>query len=269
LHPEAAKLKGYMETRPGRILCVDDDLVTLRLRKVLLEAAGYSVLLASSGAEALRILSEGAEVDLVLLDYMMPEMNGNELASELRALYPHLRLIAVSAVGQLPASLVDAVDSHVQKGHDPELLLSVVSAVLAGPGSAGSPHVQSPKTILCVDDEKFQLQLRKALLESAGFIVLAAQSSEVAMDMFRTHHVDAVVTDYWLSGNNGTALAEQMKGLRPRIPILMLSGFTSLPGEGAVVDAWLRKAEVEPEELIETVNRLIGLRSDSQQGANS
>jgi CheY-like chemotaxis protein len=129
--------------------------------------------------------------------------------------------------------------------------------------------VQSPKTILCVDDEKLQLQLRKALLESAGFIVLAAQSSEDAMEMFRTHHVDAVVTDYWLSGNNGTALAEQMKRLRPRIPILMLSGFSSLPGEGAVVDAWLRKAEVEPEELIETVNRLIGLRSDSQQGANS
>lgn len=261
-----------METCPGRILCVDDDLVTLRLRKVLLEAAGYSVFLASSGAEALRMLSEGTEIDLVLLDYMMPEMNGNELASKLRALYPHLRLIAVSAVGQLPATLVNAVDSHVQKGHDPELLLSVISAVLAGSGPAGSPgnsQVQSPKTILCVDDEKLQLQLRKALLESAGFVVLAAQSSDDAMEMFRTHHVDAVVTDYWLSGNNGTALAEQMKRLRPRIPILMLSGFSSLPGEGAVVDAWLRKAEVEPEELIETVNRLIGLRSDSQQGANS
>jgi len=260
-----------METRLGSILCVDDDLVTLRLRKVLLEAAGYSVLLASSGAEALRMLSEGAEVDLVLLDYMMPEMNGNELASRLRALYPHVRLIAVSAVGQLPATLIGAVDSHVQKGHDPELLLSVISAVLAGSGtgSPGSSQVQSPKTILCVDDEKLQLQLRKVLLESAGFVVLAAQSSEEAMEMFRAHHVDAVVTDYWLSGNNGTALAEQMKRLRPRIPILMLSGFSSLPGEGAVVDAWLRKAEVEPEELIETVNRLIGLRSDSQQGANS
>jgi hypothetical protein len=111
-------------------------------------------------------------------------MNGNELASKLRALYPHLRLIAVSAVGQLPATLVGAVDSHVQKGHDPELLLSVISAVLAGPSSAGSPgstHVQSPKTVLCVDDEKLQLQLRKMLLESAGFIVLAAQSSDDAM----------------------------------------------------------------------------------------
>lgn len=261
-----------METSAGRILCIDDDLVTLRLRKVLLEAAGYSVLLASSGAEGLRMLSEGAKVDLVLLDYMMPEMNGNELASKLREHYPHLRLIAVSAVGQLPAALVDAVDSHVQKGHDPELLLSVISAVLAGPSSAsspGSPHVQSPKTVLCVDDERLQLQLRKMLLESAGFIALAAQSSDDAMEIFRSHHVDAVVMDYWLSGNNGTALAEQMKRLHPRIPILMLSGFSSLPGEGAVVDAWLRKAEVEPEEIIETVNRLIGLRGDSQQGANS
>jgi len=261
-----------MGTSPGRILCVDDDLVTLRLRKVLLEGAGYSVLLAPSGAEALRILSSGAEVDLVLLDYMMPEMNGSELAGTLRALYPKLRLIAVSAVGQLPPTLISAVDSHIQKGHDPELLLSVISAVLAGPisiSAASSARVQSPKTVLCVDDEKLQLQLRKMLLESADFVVLAAQSADDAMEIFRTHHVDAVVLDYWLSGDNGTALAEQMKMLRPRIPILMLSGFSSLPGEGAVVDAWLRKAEVEPEEIIETVNRLIGLRSDSQQGANS
>jgi hypothetical protein len=45
----------------------------------------------------------------------------------------------------------------------------------------------------------------------------------------------------------------------------MLSGFSSLPGEGAVVDAWLRKAAIEPEELVHEVKRLIGLRAEAQQ----
>jgi DNA-binding NtrC family response regulator len=83
------------------------------------------------------------------------------------------------------------------------------------------------------------------------------------MELFNRQHVDAVVMDYWLSGKNGTAVAEEMKKLRPRIPIVMLSGFSSLPGEGAVVDAWLRKGDVEPDEVVSEVKRLIDLRSES------
>jgi len=54
---------------PKRLLCVDDDSQTLGFRKLQLEIAGYSVLTAASGSEALRVLAEGVQVDLVLLDY--------------------------------------------------------------------------------------------------------------------------------------------------------------------------------------------------------
>jgi CheY-like chemotaxis protein len=255
-----------MELDTKRVLCVDDDLATLKVRKFLLEAAGYTVVTASSGAEALRMLTEDTDVDLVLLDYLMPGMNGDELAGRLRELYPNLRLIAVSAVGQLPQAFLDRVDSYVQKGQDPEVLLSVITAVLARP--AGPPKSQrspTPATILCVEDELLQLQLRKAQFESAGFHVLLGRSASAAMEIFRTQHVDAVVMDYWLSGSNGTSVAEEMKRLRPRIPVVMLSGFSPLPGEGVVVDAWLRKAAVEPEEVVNTVRQLISLRSDTQR----
>jgi CheY-like chemotaxis protein len=239
------------------ILCVDDDLDTLKLREVLLSTAGYSVLTASSGAEILKMLSEGLDVDLVLLDYLMPGMNGDELAAKLRERYPYLRLIAVSAVGQLPSTLLRLVDSHVQKGHDPEVLLSTISAVLAQPATRRANGSLGPKTVLCVEDERLQLQLRKMLFESAGFRVLEAQSANAAMELFQSQDIDAVVMDYWLSGKNGTAVAEEMKRLSPRIPIVMLSGFSSLPGESAIVDAWLRKSEVQPEDLVEEVRRLI------------
>ena len=246
-----------------RVLCVDDDAAILRLRKVLLDAAGYSVLTASSGAEALGMLAEGTDVDLVVLDYLMPGMNGDELAEKLRQRRPNLRLIAVSAVGQLPASLLNFVDGHVQKGQDPEVLLSVMSAIVSRPQARpGKNRMLSPKTILCVEDEQLQLQLRRVLFESAGFHVLQARSASAAMEVFRSHHVDAVVLDYWLCDRNGTAVAEEMKRLRPRIPIVMLSGFASLPGEGVVVDAWLRKAEAEPERIVNEVTRLISLRAE-------
>ena len=258
-----------MQTNTIPVLCVDDDTATLKLRKVLLESAGYSVVTAASGAEALGIAGERNDLRLVLLDYFMPGMNGDELAEELRRQRPNLPLIAVSAVGQLPKSLLDAVDSSVQKGHDPDVLLSVMQAVLERRAArARDGESTSAQTVLCVEDEQLQLELRKTLLGSAGYRVLQARSAGAALEIFRAEPVDAVVMDYWLSGKNGTAVAEEMKRLRPRTPIVMLSGFSSLPGEGAMVDAWLRKAEIGPEELISEVRRLIGARGDGQQTAH-
>lgn len=255
---------------PGakRILCVDDDSLILNLRKIVLDAAGYEVVTAASGAEALGLLARENPVDLVLLDYLMPGMNGDELAENLRARYPNLKLVVVSAVGQLPPKLLNSVDSHLQKGQDPEVLLSVLTALLAH-SSGESDLSLSPKTVLCVEDEKLQLQMRKILFETAGFRVLLAQSASIAMEVFRSQQIDAVVMDYWLSDKNGTTVAEEMKLMSPRIPIVMLSGFASLPGEGMVVDAWLRKGETQPEDVVNEVRRLISLRADTQHTAIS
>jgi CheY-like chemotaxis protein len=253
-----------MEMNAKRALCVDDDAATLKLRKFLLETAGYVVVTVFSAVEAMELLAGGTTIDLVLLDYLMPGMKGDELAEKLRKSYPDLRLIAVSAVGQLPPAFISCVDSYVQKGQDPEILLSVMAAVLARPESqARDRYLTPPKTILCVEDEHLQLQLRKMQFESTGFQVLEAQKASAAMEIFSARHVDVVVMDYWLSGTNGTALAEEMKRLHPRTPIVMLSGFASLPGEGVVVDTWLRKAQIEPEELVNQVRRLIDVRANT------
>jgi CheY-like chemotaxis protein len=251
------------------ILCVDDDSETLKLRKGLLESAGYSIFTAESGEEALGILAEGQSVDLVMLDYMMPSMKGDELAEKLREQYPTLRLMAVSAVGQLPVRLLRAVDSHLQKGQGPEILLSTTAEVLARPAGLTQVETSGVRTILCVEDEPLQLQLRQMLFESAGYRVLQARSAKPAMELFRSQQVDAVVMDYWLSGTNGTAVAEEMKALRPRVPIVMLSGFPSLPGEGAIVDAWLRKAEAEPEDILNEVKRLMDQHLDGRKTGHS
>jgi CheY-like chemotaxis protein len=252
-----------MGTLAKSILCIDDDSAILRLHKRLLEDAGYSVLTAASGAEALSMLAQGLQAEVAVLDYLMPGMDGEELAVELRMRYPKLRLVAVSA-NQLPPAMLDAVDNHIQKGRQPEQIVSVVSKVLDECGESREQK-RSSGTVLCVEDEELQLQLRQALLESAGFQVFGARTAKAAMEIFQSNHIDAVVMDYWLSVENGTAVAEQMKQLRPRTPILMLSGFSSLPGEGAVVDAWLRKGLIEPEDLVREIKRVINLRNDPRR----
>ena len=224
---------------------------------------------APSGEEALNLLAQGIEVDVVVMDFSMGAMNGDVLAKELREHYPELPLIAVSAIEELPESFLSSLNRHVRKAQSPEVLLSAISEVLQETGARRNKARSSPAgTVLCVDDEQLQLQLRTLLFESAGFKVLQARSASTAMDLFQSQHVDAVVMDYWLSGTNGTTIAEEMKKLHPSIPIVMLSGYSSLPGEGAVVDQWLRKAQVEPEEIVNAVKRLIDFQAKRRQSSN-
>ena len=68
--------------RPA-ILCIDDDESSLKIRKLLLEVSGYRVFTAVSGADGIEALAAGIAVDLVLLDYLMPGLNGDEVAKQL------------------------------------------------------------------------------------------------------------------------------------------------------------------------------------------
>lgn len=219
---------------PKRLLSVDDDAEILKQRTQLLEASGYSTASAASAQAALDLLANGANVDLVLLDYVMPGMNGDELARELRQKYPDLPLIAVSAVHPLPQAFRQTVDGSAQKGQDPQVLLSEIASVL-GRFDGHAAETPRRRTVLCVEDEELQLTARRMLFEAAGYKVLGARSAKSAIETFESSHVDVVVMDYWLSdqNGNGTAVAEQMKKLRPRTPIVMLSGFSALPGRSS------------------------------------
>jgi CheY-like chemotaxis protein len=253
--------KGKMQDRVPTILCIDDDSETLALRQHFLQSSGYSVVTASSGVEGLRALSEGQGIDLVLLDYMMPGMDGDEVVQELKKQHPRLPVVVVSAVAQLPQGLLTAIDGYVQKGQDPDVLLGTVLKILTSRSGEGAPMESSNlgrKTVLCAEDDEEQLTSRKMVFESAGFDVLLARSGAEALQLFQAHSVDAVVLDYWMPRMKGLSVAREMKQLRPNIPILVLSGFSSLPDETiGIVDTWLQKRDVEPGELLAEVNRLM------------
>jgi CheY-like chemotaxis protein len=96
--------------------------------------------------------------------------------------------------------------------------------------------------ILCIDDEPDAIKIRKLLLESEGYQVFDARTGEEGLRLFQTHKIDAVVVDYWMSGMNGLAVAREIKKLKPAVPIIVLSGFSELPGEAVgIADRWILK----------------------------
>src|SRR5581483_7382520 len=111
------------------VLCVDDNADGLAVRKALLEAKGYKTFTASDGQTGIA-LAEKHAFDLVVLDYQMPGMDGEEVALVLKSRHPHLPIILLSGFpGQLPERLLQLVDAFVAKGESPAVLLSKVEQI--------------------------------------------------------------------------------------------------------------------------------------------
>ncbi|MFZ2088424.1 MAG: response regulator [Desulfobaccales bacterium] len=85
-----------MKTPTIQILLVDDDLHIRSLGRELLEKLGYGVETAENGWEVLEKLRQGRPLDLVILDYHLPGMNGLEVMARLKTLYPGAEVLMAS-----------------------------------------------------------------------------------------------------------------------------------------------------------------------------
>src|SRR5437868_13611288 len=104
-----------MPSLPPRILCVDDQEDFLVLLDHFLTANDFSVVATSSGSDALRF-ARHERFSAAVLDYSMPEMNGEELALKLRLIHPEMPIVLFSASSHdLPESVFAAVDLTVSK----------------------------------------------------------------------------------------------------------------------------------------------------------
>lgn len=111
------------------ILCIDDEELGLRVRKIVLERAGYRVATAMDGPLGLSIFAK-ERVDLVVLDYSMPSMDGGAVAQEMRRLRPGVPIILLSAYINLPPEVVRMVDCTMLKGGGPGVLLRTIKDLL-------------------------------------------------------------------------------------------------------------------------------------------
>jgi CheY-like chemotaxis protein len=130
-------LSAYPEPPSGVVLCIDDNQDVLECEKEFLESFGYTVLTAPSGGKALELASIHS-VDVVIVDYFMPEMNGQEVAIEMRRLRPQAPIIMLSGAVNVPQQALKWVDAFIAKDRLASQLLPTI-AQLHGGGSPPAP----------------------------------------------------------------------------------------------------------------------------------
>jgi two-component system, OmpR family, response regulator len=201
----------------SNILIVDDDPNIRELVRVFLRDEGFDVYEASDGVEALAKL-ETLKADMVILDVMMPNMDGWELCRELRAHYdvPLLMLTAKGETAQKIKGFQLGTDDYLVKPFEPLELVARVKALLKRYRIATSQTVQIGE--LLMDHKTFEVTVRSAsiTLPRKEFELLFKLASYPG----RTFSRDQLIEDIWgydFEGNERT-LDVHINRLRERFP---------------------------------------------------
>jgi len=193
-----------------RILIVEDNPITRKLLRLALEQAGFIVLQAADGREALRQVLEPP--DLVLLDLDLPDMSGLELAPKLREmLAADAPIVAFTGhVDDDPDRLADAgFNGVIHKPLEPSQLVPILRRYLAGPSR--DENLYPGGRVLVVDDDATQLKLEALLLTKAGFEVDTARNGVEALTKARDFAPDVVLSDVLMPGMDGFDLCLALK----------------------------------------------------------
>ncbi|PFD99110.1 DNA-binding response regulator [Bacillus cereus] len=135
--------------KPISILIADDDLEIAELIGIHLKKEGYQVVKATDGEEAIRII-QSEPIDLVVLDIMMPKMDGYEVTRQIRAKH-HMPIIFLSAKTSdfdKVTGLVLGADDYITKPFTPIELVARVNAQLRRFLTLNQPKVEENKSVL-------------------------------------------------------------------------------------------------------------------------
>ncbi|MBT9331049.1 response regulator [Paracidobacterium acidisoli] len=113
------------------------------------------------------------------------------------------------------------------------------------------------KTILCVDHNEQALAVRKFMLETRGYRVITALSSEEALEVFRNGGIDLVLSDLLMPQMDGNELVRRMKDMTPEVPTILMSGTVKAFERANRADAFLPKGACTPVEMLERIRIMI------------
>ncbi|HEY8148204.1 MAG TPA: PAS domain S-box protein [Vicinamibacteria bacterium] len=208
----------------GTLLLVEDNPITRKMLRVTLETEGYDVLDASDGKTALE-LAAARRPDLLILDHVLPDMDGLQLLAEVRSKVGAAEVPAivvtglVSRLGELRAQAGGSTNV-LAKPVAPSQLLEVVHAQLA-PAVART----GGQRILVVDHEPLNLKLAALRLERAGYEVETASGGEAALEIVRRRRPEGILSAVMMPSMDGFSFCREAR-LDPAlasIPIVLVS----------------------------------------------
>jgi PAS domain S-box-containing protein len=222
---------GSLRGRSEVILVVEDDDLVRASAVGMLRDLGYACIHARDGAQALAILEQGARIDLLFTDVVMPgPVKSRELVAQAERLRPGLPVLFTSGYTD------DAIVHHGRLDPGVQLISKPYSRDALARKLRALLKDRKPVVLVVEDDALVRLSAAD-MVGALGFRALQAGDAEAALTLLGgTERIDVLFTDIGLPGMRGPELARAATKLRPALKVVFASGYgDDLPAiEGAV-----------------------------------
>ena len=215
------------------VLVVEDDAPEREILRLYLEDAGYRVIPAADGREALRLLAD-CQPDLITLDMRTPEIDGVAFLDALgaRPLKRHVPVILISGADEVGERGGLDVDACLRKPIGRHELIETLRNLGLAPGER--------KRILIVDDDPRAVKLLSAHLDAESFDLVAAYGGKEALEIaFSARPPHAVILDLMMPEMDGFQVIEALRS-RPEtrsLPIVVVTAKTLTDAERASLES--------------------------------
>ncbi|KKU97150.1 MAG: Response regulator receiver, CheY-like protein [Parcubacteria group bacterium GW2011_GWC2_48_17] len=267
----------------NKILIIEDDIFFGDVLRQKLQTSGYETLLSRDGTSGLKQIRE-EHPDLVLLDIILPKMNGYELleAKQNDPTIASIPVIVISNLGQsveINRALVLGVKDYLVKSQfDPEEIITKIRLQLSsGNGATLASHEKTAsakavpaihtdligKKIMWVEDDKFLSEIIARKLVQHGCVLFHAAEGVEAFRIFGKEKPDLILLDILLSGMDGFEILKRIKEdeKTKHIPVILLSNLGQKEdiekGKSLGAARFLVKAMVTLDEIIEEINAVL------------
>jgi DNA-binding NtrC family response regulator len=207
--------------RSTSLLLVDDDEDSTKILSEILELKGYNVDVSQNGLNALEKMKE-KKYAAIILDYVMPYLNGGEVAEKIRDVDPGVGILLITGYKEiLDVSRQNDFDFILNKPVDPDQVVKALRKVI----SKKTAHKPS---LLLVDDDEDSTKILSELLEIKGYSVDVSPNGINALERMNDKRYAAVILDYMMPYLNGDEVAEKIKEIDPGVGVLLMTGHKEL-----------------------------------------
>ncbi|QJT08698.1 response regulator [Oceanidesulfovibrio marinus] len=262
------------------VLVVDDNATSRQILKDILTSLRFSVTLAESAEEALRLIERGEETyNVILLDWKMQGMDGLSCAKRIRAMpletQPALIMITAYSREEVRRESENiGIDGFLLKPVSRSVLFNTIaealgSAISSGSsaGAGGFPYEAGAEGIrgahiLLVEDNEINQQVASELLEAVGLRVTVAGDGETALELLARDTFQAVLMDIQMPGITGLEATRRVRnelGLK-ELPVIAMTAHAMSDDRKESLAAGMNdhvNKPFDPRELIETLRRWI------------
>ncbi len=265
---------------PKTIMLVDDNDIELSQMTKTIQSEGLEAITMSGGKEALRNM-EIKSPDVIVLDLMMPEMDGFEVFNRIRTnpKTTHIPVIIVSAKDLTPQerkALSGNIERIITKteASSSELLLEI-KRIIQQLESRDKPIADNlQKTILIVEDHVEAIVQVKAVLESQGYLVEVAEGGQEALAFLEKTTPDGIILDLMMPNIDGFAVMKSIRNsLQSKsVPIIVLTAKDLKKEDHSLLDKHqilqvIQKGDINIEGLLSTVKKMVYMSDNNVKKA--